>query len=56
MLGPRWMWLKRQHPDSETLTTSVNYRELNDRNPYTRLYTNMKTWFALARNTATACR
>lgn len=47
MLGPRWMWLK----DStliKTLTTSVNYQELNDRNPYTRLYTNMKTWFALA--------
>ena len=47
MLGPRWMWLK----DStliQTLTTSVNYQELNDRNPYTRLYTNMKTWFALA--------
>jgi opacity protein-like surface antigen len=43
-LNPRWLWI-RDTSMIKALTMSANYQELNDRNPFTREFTNMSTWF-----------
>ncbi|MBK8557813.1 MAG: hypothetical protein IPL65_19630 [Lewinellaceae bacterium] len=45
-LTPHWQWMDTS--SVKTLVVSGNYQELNDRNPFTREYANMKTYFATA--------
>lgn len=45
-LSPRWIWVQ-DTSSVRSLISSINYQKLNDRNPFTRAFTNMNTWFAL---------
>lgn len=45
-LTPRWTWSDTSRVRS--LVFSGNFQRLNDKNPYTREFTNMETWFASA--------
>ena len=45
-LTPRWTWSDTARVRS--LVASVNYQKLNDKNPFTREFSNMDTWFATA--------
>ncbi|MEZ4920971.1 MAG: hypothetical protein R2792_17850 [Saprospiraceae bacterium] len=45
-LTPHWQWM-----DSSTVRSvvcSANYQQINDRNPFTREFADMDTWFATA--------
>lgn len=45
-LTPRWTWFTSQQV--KTFMVSANYQELNDRNPFTRQFSDMKTHFVNA--------
>ncbi|MBK9151270.1 MAG: hypothetical protein IPM26_09800 [Saprospiraceae bacterium] len=43
-LAPRWLWIK-DTTSVKSLTTGIHYQVLNDRNPFTREFTDMNTAF-----------
>ena len=43
-INPRWTWI-RDTSLVRSLTGGINYQVLNDRNPFTREFTDMSTWF-----------
>jgi hypothetical protein len=45
-LTPRWTWINPQQV--RAFIVSANYQQLNDRNPFTREFSDMKTWFTNA--------
>lgn len=46
-LNPRWIWIM-DTTLVRSLTGGINYQVLNDRNPFTREFTDMSTWFVNA--------
>lgn len=42
-LTPHWQWADSTR--AQAIVFSGNYQEVNDRNPFTREFTNMDTWF-----------
>ncbi len=42
-LTPHWQWADSTR--AQAIVFSANYQEVNDRNPFTREFTNMDTWF-----------
>lgn len=43
-LSPYWVWVK-DNSMVRTMNISANFQNLNDKNPFTREFTDMSTWF-----------